>query len=47
MLDLGCGSGGLLSRLRERGHTRLVGVELDEDALLACVAAGSTWSRPT
>ncbi|HVO26333.1 MAG TPA: homoserine O-acetyltransferase [Candidatus Margulisiibacteriota bacterium] len=40
VLDLGCGSGGLLSQLRERGHTRLVGVDLDEDALLACVAQG-------
>jgi len=40
VLDLGCGTGGLLSRLRDRGHTRLVGVDLDEDALLACVAQG-------
>ena len=40
VLDLGCGSGSLLSQLRERGHTRLVGVDLDEDALLACVAQG-------
>jgi homoserine O-acetyltransferase len=39
-LDLGCGNGSLLSQLRERGHTRLVGVDLDEDALLACVAQG-------
>ncbi len=40
VLDLGCGNGSLLSQLRERGHTRLVGVDLDEDALLACVAQG-------
>jgi len=40
VLDLGCGSGGLLSRLRARGHARLVGVELDEAALLACVEQG-------
>jgi homoserine O-acetyltransferase/O-succinyltransferase len=40
VLDLGCGSGELLSRLRERGHSRLVGVELDEHAVLACVARG-------
>ncbi len=37
VLDLGCGDGVLLSRLRERGHTRLVGIELDEESLLACV----------
>jgi homoserine O-acetyltransferase len=40
VLDLGCGSGELLSRLRERGHRRLVGVELDERAVLACVGRG-------
>lgn len=40
VLDLGCGSGGLLTRLRQRGHTRLVGVELDERAILACVEQG-------
>ncbi len=37
VLDLGCGHGGLLSRLRRRGHDRLVGIELDEAAILACV----------
>jgi homoserine O-acetyltransferase len=40
ILDLGCGTGGLLERLRERGHRRIVGVELDEHALLACVRRG-------
>jgi homoserine O-acetyltransferase len=40
VLDLGCGGGELLSRLRERGHSRLVGVELDEHAVLACVERG-------
>jgi len=40
VLDLGCGSGGLLARLRERGHSRLVGVELDEHAVLACAEHG-------
>jgi homoserine O-acetyltransferase len=40
VLDLGCGHGGLLSRLRRRGHDRLVGVELDEMAVLACVERG-------
>jgi homoserine O-acetyltransferase len=37
VLDLGCGSGELLARLRDRGHARLVGVELDEEVILACV----------
>jgi homoserine O-acetyltransferase len=40
ILDLGCGTGGLLARLRERGHQRIVGVELDEQAILACVRRG-------
>ncbi len=40
ILDLGCGTGGLLARLRERGHRRIVGVELDEQAILACVRRG-------
>jgi len=40
VLDLGCGNGALLARLRARGHERMVGVELDERAVLACVARG-------
>jgi homoserine O-acetyltransferase len=40
VLDLGCGTGGLLARLRERGPCRLMGVELDEQAILACVRRG-------
>lgn len=40
VLDVGCGGGELLSRLRARGHTRLVGVERDEDAILAAVRRG-------
>ncbi len=40
VLDLGCGSGELLARLRARGHRALVGIELDERALLGCVARG-------
>ncbi|HUI25083.1 MAG TPA: homoserine O-acetyltransferase, partial [Candidatus Kryptonia bacterium] len=40
VLDLGCGTGALLSFLRARGHQRVVGVELDERALLACVECG-------
>ena len=40
VLDLGCGTGGLLARLRERGHRRIVGIERDEQAILACVRRG-------
>jgi homoserine O-acetyltransferase len=35
VLDLGCGSGRLLARLKEKKHRRLVGVELDEKKILA------------
>jgi homoserine O-acetyltransferase len=40
VLDLGCGAGELLLRLKQRGHKRLTGVELDVPALLACAARG-------
>ncbi len=40
VLDLGCGSGGLLARLMQENHRRLVGVELDERNILACVNRG-------
>ncbi len=40
VLDLGCGTGGLLARLRDRGHRRLMGIEWDEQAILACVRRG-------
>lgn len=40
VLDLGCGNGGLLSLLRERGHSRLMGIELDEAAVVECVRRG-------
>ena len=40
VLDLGCGSGLLLARLRERGHRRIVGIEWDEQAIVACVRHG-------
>ncbi len=39
-MDLGCGTGGLLARLRQRGHRRLLGIEWDEQAILACVRRG-------
>jgi homoserine O-acetyltransferase/O-succinyltransferase len=35
VLDLGCGSGSLLARLKEKNHRRLMGVELDESKILA------------
>jgi len=40
VLDLGCGRGGLLSRLRGKGCKPLVGVELSESAILECSRRG-------
>lgn len=40
ILDLGCGRGDLLAHLKERGHERLVGVELDEQHILKCLEKG-------
>ena len=40
VLDIGCGSGGLLSRLRRRGHDRLLGIECDERMVLATLRQG-------
>ncbi len=40
VLDLGCGNGGLLARLRGAGHARIMGIELDERAILDCVRQG-------
>ncbi|MFP4145462.1 MAG: homoserine O-acetyltransferase [Phycisphaeraceae bacterium] len=40
VLDLGCGQGGLLARLKRRNHRRLVGVELDEHAIVTCTQRG-------
>ncbi|HUU58285.1 MAG TPA: homoserine O-acetyltransferase [Phycisphaerae bacterium] len=40
VLDMGCGSGGLMARLKQRGHQRIMGVERDEQAILACVRRG-------
>ncbi|MCD4825526.1 MAG: homoserine O-acetyltransferase, partial [Phycisphaerae bacterium] len=40
VLDLGCGEGGLLANLKQRGHGLLRGVELDEKNILACVRRG-------
>ena len=38
VVDLGCGNGELLSILRDRGHTKLLGVERDDDEVAQCVA---------
>lgn len=40
ILDLGCGGGELLSRLHRRGHERVMGVEIAEEAIIACVQRG-------
>jgi homoserine O-acetyltransferase len=37
VLDLGCGTGRLLARLKHRGRGRLVGVELDERKILTAL----------
>jgi homoserine O-acetyltransferase len=40
VLDLGCGHGELLYRLKERGFENLTGVELDEQAIVSCTRLG-------
>lgn len=40
VLDLGCGSGGLLSLLRDQGRLQVTGVEISEEAVTACVRKG-------
>jgi len=40
VLDLGCGRGGLLVRVQHKGRHRVLGVELDEHAIVACVQRG-------
>ncbi len=40
VLDLGCGAGRLLGRLFARGHGRIMGVELSEQAIIDCVRSG-------
>ena len=40
VLDLGCGHGELLYRLKQRGFEKLTGVELDEDAIVSCSRLG-------
>jgi homoserine O-acetyltransferase len=40
VLDLGCGTGGLLARLKHRGHHQIMGIEQDERAIVACIRRG-------
>jgi len=40
LLDLGCGSGALLARVKAENHRHLMGVELDERKILTCVSRG-------
>jgi homoserine O-acetyltransferase/O-succinyltransferase len=40
VLDLGCGNGRLLARLKKANHRRLVGVELDEHKIINCLKRG-------
>ena len=40
VVDLGCGNGELLSILRDRGHSPLLGVERDQDEVVECAARG-------
>ena len=40
VLDLGCGGGGLLARIKQQNHQHLVGIELDESAVLAGIQSG-------
>jgi homoserine O-acetyltransferase/O-succinyltransferase len=40
VLDLGCGRGSLLVRLRENGNQKLMGLELNEEEVLACLQRG-------
>jgi len=40
VLDLGCGSGELMAELIAKGHSRVIGLEVDEQAALECVSQG-------
>lgn len=40
VLDLGCGSGELLARLQRQGNFPIMGVELDERAIIVCAQQG-------
>ncbi len=40
VLDLGCGRGSLLAKLRSNGNQRLLGLELNESDVLSCLQLG-------
>ncbi|MDR2755490.1 MAG: homoserine O-acetyltransferase [Planctomycetaceae bacterium] len=40
VLDLGCGKGGLLARLRQRENNRVLGLEIKEKYVLQCIDRG-------
>lgn len=40
VLDLGCGRGGLLDKLKRKGHERLMGLEIDPANVVECVRGG-------
>lgn len=40
VLDLGCGRGTLLARLRSYGHGKLMGIEIGQEEVLACLRQG-------
>ena len=40
VLDVGCGNGELLAELASRGHQGIMGVELDQQSVIACVGRG-------
>ena len=42
VLDLGCGNGDLLSKLKQKGVTDIRGVEIDDRCIAACVRRGLT-----
>ena len=40
VLDLGCGNGDLLAELADRGHDRILGLELHQEDVITCVGKG-------
>ncbi len=40
VLDLGCGNGDLLTKLKQSGHSDIRGVEIDDRCIAACVRKG-------
>jgi homoserine O-acetyltransferase len=40
VLDLGCGNGDLLVELADRGHNRIMGLELHQEDVITCVGKG-------